>query len=165
PTSGDPGELAAERESVRLAFVAALPELPPRQRAVLILREVLHWHASEVADLLDTSVASVNSALQRARATLTDRHLEDIAPLQLDSTQEALLARYIDAFERYDVDTLVSLLHEDATQSMPPYALWLQGREEIGKWLVGQGLGCKGARMLATAGNGSAAVGIYRVDP
>jgi RNA polymerase sigma-70 factor (ECF subfamily) len=165
PTSGDPGELAAERESVRLAFVAALQELPPRQRAVLILREVLHWHASEVADLLDTSVASVNSALQRARATLTDRHLEDIAPLQLDSTQEALLARYIDAFERYDVDTLVSLLHEDATQSMPPYALWLQGREEIGKWLVGQGLGCKGARMLATAGNGSAAVGIYRVDP
>jgi RNA polymerase sigma-70 factor (ECF subfamily) len=163
--SGDPGELAAERESVRLAFVAALQELPPRQRAVLILREVLHWHASEVADLLDTSVASVNSALQRARATLTDRHLDEMTPLQLDRAQEALLARYIDAFERYDVDTLVSLLHEDATQSMPPYALWLQGREQIGKWLVGQGIGCQGARMLVTAGNGAAAVGIYRVDP
>ncbi len=164
--SGDPAELAADRESVRLAFVAALQHLPPRQRAVLILREVLRWQANEVAELLDTTVASVNSALQRARATL------DRPPARrrrgrssVDDEQEALLARYVDAFERYDVDALVSLLHEDATQSMPPYALWLQGREQIGEWLVGSGIGCKGARMLVTAGNGSAAVGIYRVDP
>ncbi|HEY6416924.1 MAG TPA: RNA polymerase subunit sigma-70, partial [Acidimicrobiales bacterium] len=128
----DPAELAASRESIRLAFVAALQHLPPRQRAVLILREVLRWQAAEVAELLDTSVASVNSALQRARGTLADRDL-DLTPPQVDPDQAELLARYVDAFERYDIDSLVTLLHDDAVQSMPPFAMWLRGRAEMGK--------------------------------
>ena len=157
----DPAELAASRESIRLAFVAALQHLPPRQRAVLILREVLRWQASEVAELLDTSVASVNSALQRARATLAERDL-DATPSQVDDQQRDLLARYVDAFERYDISSLVALLHEDAVQSMPPWALWLQGRDEMGKWYLGQGIGCKGSRLVATAANGCPAFGSYR---
>jgi RNA polymerase sigma-70 factor (ECF subfamily) len=157
----DPAELASTRESIRLAFVAALQHLPPRQRAVLILREVLRWQASEVAKLLDTSVASVNSALQRARATIADCDV-DVMPRQVDPDQQELLARYVDAFERYDIDSLVSLLHDDAVQSMPPYALWLQGRDEIGKWYVGQGIGCKGSRLLPTAANGCPAFASYR---
>jgi RNA polymerase sigma-70 factor, ECF subfamily len=159
--SEDPAELAASRESIRLAFVAALQHLPPRQRAVLILREVLRWQAAEVAELLDTSVASVNSALQRARATLAQRDV-DVTPPRVDAEQEALLARYVDAFERYDIDSLVTLLHEDAVQSMPPYALWLQGRDEMGKWYLGQGIGCKGSRLLPTAANGCPAFASYR---
>src|SRR5581483_7078433 len=116
----------------RLAFVAALQHLPPRQRAVLILREVLHWHANEVAELLDTSVASVNSALQRARATLATSDLDAAEPLQpMDEAQRELLARYVDAFERYDMESLTSLLAEDASQSMPPFEMWLHGREDI----------------------------------
>jgi RNA polymerase sigma-70 factor, ECF subfamily len=157
----DPAELAASRESIRLAFVAALQHLPPRQRAVLILREVLRWQAAEVAELLDSSVASVNSALQRARATLADRDL-DVTPRQVDADQQELLARYVDAFERYDIDSLVTLLHEDAVQSMPPYALWLRGRDEMGKWYLGQGIGCKGSRLLSTAANGRPAFASYR---
>jgi RNA polymerase sigma-70 factor (ECF subfamily) len=157
----DPAELAASRESIRLAFVAALQHLPPRQRAVLILREVLRWQASEVAELLDTSVASVNSALQRARATLAERDL-DATPSQIDDQQRDLLARYVDAFERYDISSLVALLHEDAVQSMPPWALWLRGRDEMGKWYLGQGIGCKGSRLVATAANGCPAFGSYR---
>jgi RNA polymerase sigma-70 factor (ECF subfamily) len=157
----DPAELAASRESIRLAFVAALQHLPPRQRAVLILREVLRWQAAEVAELLDTSVASVNSALQRARATLADRDL-DVTPPHVDADQQELLARYVDAFERYDIDSLVTLLHEDAVQSMPPYALWLRGRDEMGKWYLGQGIGCKGSRLLSTAANGRPAFASYR---
>jgi RNA polymerase sigma-70 factor (ECF subfamily) len=157
----DPAELAASRESIRLAFVAALQHLPPRQRAVLILREVLRWQASEVAELLETSVASVNSALQRARATLADRDL-DTTPGEVDDQQRDLLARYVDAFERYDISSLVALLHEDAVQSMPPWALWLQGRDEMGKWYLGQGIGCKGSRLLATSANGCPAFGSYR---
>jgi RNA polymerase sigma-70 factor, ECF subfamily len=159
--SEDPAELAASRESIRLAFVAALQHLPPRQRAVLILREVLRWQAAEVAELLDTSVASVNSALQRARATLAQRDV-DVTPPRVDAEQEALLARYVDAFERYDIDSLVTLLHEDAVQSMPPYALWLQGRDEMGKWYLGQGIGYKGSRLLPTAANGCPAFASYR---
>jgi RNA polymerase sigma-70 factor, ECF subfamily len=159
--SEDPAELAASRESIRLAFVAALQHLPPRQRAVLILREVLRWQAAEVAELLDTSVASVNSALQRARATLAQRDI-DVTPPRVDAEQEALLARYVDAFERYDIDSLLTLLHEDAVQSMPPYALWLQGRDEMGKWYLGQGIGCKGSRLLLTAANGCPAFASYR---
>ncbi|HZA78542.1 MAG TPA: sigma factor-like helix-turn-helix DNA-binding protein, partial [Acidimicrobiales bacterium] len=131
------------------------------QRAVLILREVLRWQASEVAELLDTSVASVNSALQRARATLAERDL-DATPSQVDDQQRDLLARYVDAFERYDISSLVALLHEDAVQSMPPWALWLQGRDEMGKWYLGQGIGCKGSRLVATAANGCPAFGSYR---
>jgi RNA polymerase sigma-70 factor, ECF subfamily len=162
PADGDPAQVAATRESIRLAFVAALQHLPPRQRAVLILREVLRWQASEVAELLDTSVASVNSALQRARATLAAADFDAPRPAPIDDQQRALLARYVDAFERYDIDSLVALLHEDAVQSMPPYALWLRGRVEIGRWFLGPGIGCRGSRILPTAANGCAAFGTYR---
>src|SRR6202008_3033388 len=117
----DPAELAEERETLRLAFVAALQHLPPHQRAALILCEVLRWKASEVAELLDTSVASVNSALQRARATLDASELgESSAPAELGEADRELLARYVEAFQRYDIDALTALIHEDATQSMPP---------------------------------------------
>ena len=163
PTDADPAELAATRDSIRLAFVAALQHLPPKQRAVLILREVLRWQATEVAELLDTSVASVNSALQRARATLADHDVGEGRPAPVDDEQQALLARYVDAFERYDIESLVALLHEDAVQSMPPFELWLRGRVEIGRWFLGQGIGCKGARLVPTRANGCPAFGSYRV--
>jgi RNA polymerase sigma-70 factor (ECF subfamily) len=160
----DPAEIAASRESIRLAFVTALQHLPARQRAVLILCEVLRWQATEVAELLDTSVAAVNSALQRARATLGALQLD--APARaVDEDQRELLARYVDAFERYDVETLVTLLHEDAVQSMPPFAMWIRGSANIGRWLLGPGIGCSGSRLLPTAANGCAAFGQYRVDP
>jgi RNA polymerase sigma-70 factor (ECF subfamily) len=161
PPDGDPAELAASRETVRLAFVAALQHLPPRQRAVLILREVLRWQASEVAELLDTSVASVNSALQRARATLAAADLEGTGSTSVGPEQQELLARYVTAFERYDITTLVSLLHEDATFSMPPHSLWLRGPRQVSRWLLGQGLECRGSRLVATAANGCAAFGAY----
>jgi RNA polymerase sigma-70 factor (ECF subfamily) len=164
PTDADPAELASARESIRLAFVAALQHLPPRQRAVLILREVLRWQASEVADLLDTSVASVNSALQRARATLATADVGAGIPTEIDAGQQDLLARYVEAFEAYDIDALVSLLREDAVQSMPPYELWLQGRDEMGKWFLGQGIGCKGGRLMPTSANGCPAFGNYRLQ-
>jgi RNA polymerase sigma-70 factor (ECF subfamily) len=165
PTGGDPAELTVARESIRLAFIAALQHLPPRQRAVLILRDVLRWEASEVADLLDTSVASVNSALQRARATLETRGPSATdAPEPLDEEQRELLDRYVDAFERYDIDTLTELLHEDATQSMPPYELWLRGRDDILGWWVGPGAGCRGSHLVATVANGSPAFAQYRPD-
>jgi RNA polymerase sigma-70 factor, ECF subfamily len=160
----DPAEVAVARESIRLAFVAALQHLPPRQRAVLILREVLRWKASEVAELLETSVASVNSALQRARATLeaSDVSATDAAP-QLDEPDRELLARYVEAFEAYDMEALTSLIQEDATQSMPPYELWLRGRDDIFKWWFGPGIGCQGSRVIPTmAANGSPAFGQYK---
>jgi RNA polymerase sigma-70 factor (ECF subfamily) len=160
--SRDPAELAAERETIRLAFVAALQHLPPRQRAVLILREVLRWKASEVAELLDTSVASVNSALQRARATLAERDVTAETAQPIDSEQEALLERYVDAFERYDLDSLTALLHEDATMSMPPFAMWLRGRDEIRAWFLGKGSGCQGSRLVPTRASGAPAFGQYR---
>ncbi|MPZ73541.1 MAG: sigma-70 family RNA polymerase sigma factor [Nitriliruptorales bacterium] len=159
----DPADLTVERETIRLAFVAALQHLPPRQRAVLILREVLRWKADEVAGLLDTSIASVNSALQRARATMAARHATDgdlFAPM--DEQQQALLRRFVDAFERYDLDLLTSLLHEDAVQSMPPYSLWLRGPDEVRAWWLGPGIGCRGSRLLATAANGTPAFGQYK---
>jgi len=162
PTDGDPAELAAMRETVRLAFVAALQHLPARQRAVLILREVLRWQASEVAELLDTTVVSVNSALQRARTTLKSVTADGTGPMPVDSDQRELLERYVDAFERYDIPSLVALLHEDATFSMPPYALWLRGPLEISRFLLGQGIGCRGSRLLATSANGCAAFGSYK---
>ena len=167
PTEGDPAELAAQRETIRLAFVTALQHLPPRQRAVLILRDVLRWHAAEVAELLHTTVASVNSALQRARATLAARNVAggaSPAATTVDADQQALLARYVDAFERYDIPSLVALLHEDAVMSMPPYDFWLSGPIEMGKWFLGVGIGCRGSRLVATAANGSAAFGSYRSD-
>jgi RNA polymerase sigma-70 factor (ECF subfamily) len=166
PSGGDPAEVAVARESIRLAFVAALQHLPPRQRAVLILREVLRWHADEVAELLDTSVASVNSALQRARATLATKNVNDGDPTNvMDPEQQALLARYVDAFERYDMDALTSLLHHDATWSMPPYEMWLQTHEDVVKWCLGPGIGCKGSRLIPTKANGRFAFGQYKPDP
>jgi RNA polymerase sigma-70 factor (ECF subfamily) len=162
PSDGDPAELAASRETIRLAFVAALQHLPPRQRAVLILREVLRWRASEVAELLDTTVASVNSALQRARATLAAVDLDAMDPTPADADQRELLARYVDAFERYDISSLVALLHDDATFSMPPYSLWLRGPLQVSRWLLGQGAGCRGSRLVATSANGGVAFGSYR---
>jgi RNA polymerase sigma-70 factor (ECF subfamily) len=163
PESGDPAEVAASKESVRLAFVAALQYLPARQRAVLILREVLRWQAAEVAELLDTSVASVNSALQRARATMSARGGEP-SPDVVSGDQRTLLARYVDAFERYDITSLVSLLHEDAVMTMPPYDFWLRGRAEMGKFFLGPGGKCSGSRLVATEASGCAAFGCYNRD-
>jgi RNA polymerase sigma-70 factor (ECF subfamily) len=159
---GDPAEVAESRETIRLAFVAALQHLPPRQRAVLILCEVLHWRAAEVAELLETSVAAVNSALQRARATLDAA--EQAAPRgELGPHDRELLARYVDAFQRYDMEALTALIHEDATQSMPPYELWLRGREDILGWWVGPGAACRGSRVIPTlSANGSPAFGQYK---
>ncbi|HVM39890.1 MAG TPA: sigma-70 family RNA polymerase sigma factor [Acidimicrobiia bacterium] len=160
----DPSEIAEERETIRLAFVTALQHLPARQRAVLILREVLHWRAAEVAELLDMTVPAVNSALQRARAALASANLETrVDAVHPDHAE--LLARYVDAFERYDIETLVTLLHEDAVQSMPPYPIWLRGADSIGRWMLGPGIGCKGSRLLPTRANGRPAFGQYRVDP
>ena len=158
----DPAEVAVAHETIRLAFVAALQHLPPRQRAVLILCEVLRWKASEVAELLETSVASVNSALQRARATLETSDVgADRAPL--DEADRELLSRYVAAFEAYDIKALTSLIHEDATQSMPPFDLWLSGREDIFEWWLGPGIGCRGSRVIPTvAANGSPAFGQYK---
>jgi RNA polymerase sigma-70 factor (ECF subfamily) len=165
-TGHDPAEVAIARESIRLAFVAALQHLPPRQRAVLILREVLRWKADEVAELLETSVASVNSALQRARATLASKKLDDGAPSELtDEAQRELLARYVDAFERYDLDSLTALLQKDASWSMPPHELWLQTHDDIRAWCLGPGIGCRGSRLIATNANGSPAFGQYKPDP
>jgi len=162
--AGDPAELAVTRESIRLAFVAALQHLPPRQRAVLILCEVLRWKAKEVAELLDTSVASVNSALQRARETLEASGVSSNDPVpEMDEARKQLLARYVQAFERYDLSALTALIKEDARQSMPPYDLWLHGRENILTWWFGPGIGCRGSRLLPTAGaNGSVAFGQYK---
>jgi RNA polymerase sigma-70 factor, ECF subfamily len=164
PETNDPAELVEERETIRLAFVAALQNLPPKQRAVLILREVLRWQASEVADLLDTSVAAVNSALQRARATLDATVVGDGRTLDPtdDGAQRDLLARYVDAFERYDMDTFVKLLHEDATHNMPPYEMWIRGPAEMTAWMTGPGITCRGSRLLPVHGNGAPGFAIYR---
>ncbi|OZM71766.1 RNA polymerase subunit sigma-70 [Amycolatopsis antarctica] len=159
---GDPADQVVLRESVRLAFVAALQVLPPRQRAVLILREVLRWRAGEVAELLGDSVASVNSALQRARAGMAD-HDTAAAPAPLDAHGSALLSRYVDAFERHDVGVLVALLHEDATMSMPPFTWWLRGRADIGAAISAPGQSCEGDRLVpAGFANGVPAFGQYR---
>jgi RNA polymerase sigma-70 factor (ECF subfamily) len=160
--AGDPAEVADARETIRLAFVAALQHLPPRQRAVLILREVLRWKASEVAELLETTIASVNSALQRARATLATADVEDVDPARMDRPQRELLARYVEAFERYDLDSLTSLLREDAAWSMPPYELWLQTHEDVRAWCLGPGIGCRGSRLVPVQANGSPAYGQYK---
>ena len=161
PDDGDPADRAIAKESIRLAFVAALQHLPPRQRAVLILREVLRWKADEVAQLLDTTVASVNSALQRARATLAD-HGGDLEPRPLDADDKQLLDRYVDAFERYDINAFVQLLHEDATQHMPPYEMWLRGPADIGAWMLGPGAGCRDSVLLRVDANGTPAFAQYR---
>ncbi|MDQ5819986.1 MAG: sigma-70 family RNA polymerase sigma factor [Actinomycetota bacterium] len=160
----DPVEVAVERETIRLAFVAALQHLPPRQRAVLILCQVLRWQATEVAELLDTSVASVNSALQRARATLDKTDVT--ATESLGEAEQALLTRYVEAFQDYDIDALTSLIQEDAKQSMPPFDLWLRGRDDILTWWFGPGIGCRGSRLVPTvSANGSPAYGQYKPAP
>ncbi|MGI5402493.1 sigma-70 family RNA polymerase sigma factor [Streptomyces sp. CA-135486] len=162
PSVADPAETAVERETIRLAFVAALQHLPPKQRAVLILREVLAWKASEVAELLATSVASVNSALQRARATLAESEpaAADAAD-PLDDEQKKLLDRYVAAFEGYDMKALTALLREDATMSMPPYDLWLRGHDDIVGWMLGVGEVCRGSKLVPTVANGSPAFAHY----
>jgi RNA polymerase sigma-70 factor (ECF subfamily) len=161
---GDPAEVAVARESIRLALIAALQHLPPRQRAALILCEVLRWQAAEVAELLETSVASINSALQRARATLAAGKVSASDPVPpLSADDRALLERYVRAFERYDMDALTALIHEDASQSMPPFDMWLQGRDDIFSWWWGPGIGCRGSRVIPTvSANGSPAFGQYK---
>ena len=167
PSGGDPADVAVARESIRLAFVAALQHLPPRQRAILILREVLRWKADEVAELLETSVASVNSALQRARATLATKDLveADPTPAVLDDEHQALLGRYVAAFEQYDMDALTSLLSEDARWSMPPYELWLQTHRDIVDWCLGPGYACRGSRLMPVNVNGAPGFAQYRPSP
>ncbi len=164
---GDPADVAVARETIRLALVAALQHLPPRQRAVLILCEVLRWQAAEVAELLDTSVASVNSALQRARATLAAGDVSlSTTPAEPDEADRELLARYVDAFENYDMDALTSLIQEDATQSMPPFDMWLAGRDDILTWWFGPGIGCQGSRVVpAPSANGAPTFGQYKPSP
>jgi len=163
----DPADQVVERESIRLAFVAALQQLPPRQRAVLILREVLRWEASEVAELLSSSVQSVNSSLQRARATLGKSNVSSNDPLPaLSAGDRAMLERYVAAFERYDMKALTSLLREDASQSMPPYDMWLSGRDDVLAWWFGPGIGCRGSRVVPVGcANGSPAFGQYKPSP
>jgi RNA polymerase sigma-70 factor (ECF subfamily) len=159
-----PDELAEQRETLRLAFVAALQHLPPKQRAALILCEVLKWQASEAAELLETSVASVNSALQRARATLAKADIAE--PSELDDETRALLDSYVSAFEVYDIDRLTELLHEDAVQSMPPYSLWLKGRDDLFAWWLGPGIGCKGSKLVPVGlVNGMPAWAQYKPAP
>ncbi len=160
----DPADVAEYRESIRLAFVTALQHLPPRQRAALVLCDVLRWPATEAAELLETTTAGVNSALQRARATLSD--LPDARPVRLDDPESELLERYVAAFEDYDIERLVTLLHDDAVQSMPPFAMWIQGAANIGEWMVQPGpSACRGSRLLPTRANGCPAFGQYRRDP
>jgi RNA polymerase sigma-70 factor, ECF subfamily len=163
PTDADPAATAEMRESIRLAFMAALQHLAPKQRAVLILRDVLQWKASEVAELLGTTAAGVNSALQRARSTLANGEVDSAGPHeQLDEREEQLLALYVDAFERYDIDALTSLLHRDATWTMPPYELWLNTHSDIRTWCLGPGVGCRGSRLVRTRANASPAFAQYR---
>ncbi|HTX31284.1 MAG TPA: sigma-70 family RNA polymerase sigma factor [Solirubrobacteraceae bacterium] len=160
----DPAAVAEERETLRLAFIAALQHLPPRQRAALILCEVLRWKASEAAELLETSVASINSALQRARATLDETGAATSDPLpQMDAANQELLARYVEAFQAYDIDLLTAVIREDAIQSMPPFDLWLQGRDDVLAWFFGPGAGCSGSRLIAVeSANGLPAFGQYK---
>ncbi|MCX4813346.1 sigma-70 family RNA polymerase sigma factor [Streptomyces sp. NBC_01239] len=168
PTVADPAEAAVAKESVRLAFMAALQQLPPKQRAVLILREVLAWRANEVAELLDTSVASVNSALQRARATLAERDEKaaDAAVSDpLDEEQRKLLERYVAAFEGYDMAALTALLHEDAIMTMPPFDLWLTGHDDITGFMTTLGSACEGSRLIPVQVNGLPGFAQYKPDP
>jgi len=164
PEGTDPANVVASRESIRLAFVAALQKLPPKQRAVLILREVLAWSAQEVAELLDTSVPSVNSALQRARATLSAAEPAADVYRPLDDEQKALLSRYVKAFEAYDMSALTALLLEDATLSMPPLPLWMRGPDEIVAWMTGTGSVCRGSRLVPVVANGMPAFGQYHIS-
>ncbi|MFH9038826.1 sigma-70 family RNA polymerase sigma factor [Streptomyces sp. NPDC017966] len=160
---GDPGVEVAVGESVRLAFVASLQHLPPKQRATLILRDVLGFSAREVAELHGSTVTSVNSALQRARATLAARREGAGGPLPQPSDAVRLLAeRYATAFSRYDMEELNMLLHVDATLCLPPYTHWMRGVPDIRAWLTGPAVGCRGSRLIPVVANGSPAFGQYR---
>ena len=161
---GDPADVVARRDTIRLAFVSTLQQLPAAQRAALVLCDVFRWPAVDVAKLLDTSPASVNSSLQRARTTLAQAPART-PTVALSDDQQRLLARYVDAFERYDMDALAALLHDDVIQTMPPYAMWLQGRDDLVAWYIGAGIGCAGSRLLAGEANGCPAFAQYRVDP
>jgi RNA polymerase sigma-70 factor (ECF subfamily) len=161
PADADPSEAAVLKQSIRLAFMAAVQTLPPKQRAVLLLSEVLGWSAAEVASGLDMTTASVNSALQRARSTFAEREVvRQVQPLS--SEQERLVDRYVDAFERYDVEALAALMRADATLSMPPFDLWLRGLESIRAWLLGKGIGCRGSKLVPVEASGSPAFAQYR---
>ncbi len=165
PSAADPAEIAELRDTVRLAFITTLQLLPPNQRAVLILREVLAWPAADVAELLGTSVPSVNSALQRARATLAQHGDPQAEKRPLDDDERELLARYVEAFESYDMDKLTALLAKDASWSMPPYELWLQTHDDIRAWCLGPGIACDGSKLVPVAANGSPAFAQYKPDP
>ncbi|WP_239679537.1 RNA polymerase subunit sigma-70 [Natronosporangium hydrolyticum] len=158
PDTADPGERALLSESIRLAFTAALQLLPPRQRAILILRDVLAYSSAETAGILDTTAASVNSALQRARATLAER---DPTRPPLDPASDTLLSRYCEAFENSDIETLIALLHEDGTTAMPPYRWWLRGRTAMAAALRAAGDPCRGSRLVPVRANGTTAVAQY----
>ncbi len=161
PADDDPARLVAERQSLRLAFVAALQHLPAKQRAALILAEVVGWSAAEIANCLGTSIAAVNSALQRARATLAEREVKP-APGELTNAQSQTVVRFVDAFERYDMEALAAILREDTEMSMPPFTLWLRGPEAIAAWMLGRGAACRGSRLVPTAANGHPAFGHYK---
>ncbi|HET7434655.1 MAG TPA: sigma-70 family RNA polymerase sigma factor [Thermoanaerobaculia bacterium] len=161
PADADPHEQAVLRQSIRLAFVAALQHLPPRQRAALLLTEVLGWSAAEVAEALEMTVAAVNSSLQRARATIAARNVTP-SPDALSDEENELLERYVAAFQSYDLDQLVSLMHEDVTFSMPPYTLWLQGPQSVRDWLsIGPGSVCRGSRLVPVAASGAPSFAHY----
>ncbi len=163
PADSDPAERAILKQSIRLAFVAALQKLAPKQRAALLLMDVLGLSAAETAETLETSVASVNSALQRARAALSEKDFN--ASSELSAAQMEMVNRYVTAFEQYDIDALTKVLREDATVSMPPYALWFQGPGAIRNWMLGLGCGCRGSQLVPTAACGSPAFAQYRVNP
>jgi RNA polymerase sigma-70 factor (ECF subfamily) len=163
PGDADPARLAILRQSVRLAFVAALQHLPPKQRAALLLTEVIGFSAGETADILETSIASVNSALQRARTTLAKRNNEE--PTELTAAQQNMLREYVAAFESYDIDRLTALMRTDAIFCMPPYSLWLEGPEAVRTWMLGLGCGCRGSRLVSVAASGWPSFAQYRPNP
>jgi RNA polymerase sigma-70 factor, ECF subfamily len=165
PVDADPAEIVEAKDTIRLAFITALQHLPPRQRATLILCEVLRFQATEAAELLGTTVPAVNSALQRARSTLAAVP-NDTRPEELQADHASLLDRYVDAFQRYDMSALIGLLHEDAVQSMPPFALWIEGAENITTWMVQPApSACRGSRLIPVRANGGPAFGQYKPDP
>jgi RNA polymerase sigma-70 factor, ECF subfamily len=161
----DPAESVMARDSIRLAFIAALQHLQPKPRAVLLLRDVLGWHADEVADALDTTVTAVHSMLRRARRTMAERDTTHDNGPALGESEWKLVARYVDAFERFDIDALVALLRDDATLSMPPIPGWLRGAASIARYWRGQGSDCRGSHLLQTRANGLSAFGSYRPAP
>lgn len=166
PADANPAEQVMLKQSVRLAFVAALQYLPPKQRAALLLTDVFGFSAAEVAETLGSSVPSVNSALQRARATLSERAPDDtLAISDPEGPKGELVERYMAAFERYDTAALTALMHEDVVLSMPPYTLWLRGPARVEAWMRGRGIGCSGSRLIATQACGAPAFAQYRVDP